>query len=582
MRNQRNKIDPNLMKRNAAAIKAAAISALWVLFEIALWLSGEKGKSTFNFLRCGIVISIVLICYLCKKFNLWSVFFDAENTDHRKAGACLCVLCVIIALLLVSVLNDGAASVEYPLESAPAYYNPYEQQFDAFVKGQLHLDVEPSKELLELENPYDPAEREGASYLWDRAFYNGKYYSYFGIAPIITVYFPYYLITGDMPSENTVTIIFAIMTALFFSLAAVKWASMYTKKLPMPLLFIGVISGVFSTQVFLMMRGRARFYYIATVAGMAFLSLFLWLLLCGVSGSIRFFFQDESKKWKKLVLYALAGIAYGLLFLSRINMALLAVFVVIPVLVFNVIVEKGCDGKTRLRKIKDIVPELLAIGVPVIAIISAQLAMNYIRFDSVFEFGSTYQLTVSDISKNRIRLSDMPYAIYHYFMQPISLSKDFPMVSLNYSTLEDYGHYVYVDTGMGLFAIPMMWLLFGSGLIFVNKKRSLAYKTTLGSFLAGVVAIALFDFCLGGVIFRYTCDLTLLGAFAAMVIAFSLCEDAFEGGENVGAGVGYALSAVMILSLVMSLSLAMSINNNLTAYSMKAYEIFKGLFDFIP
>ena len=116
----------------------------------------------------------------------------------------------------------------------------------------------------------------------------------------------------------------------------------------------------------------------------------------------------------------------------------------------------------------------------------------------------------------------------------------------------------------------------------MNKKRSLAYKTTLGALLVGIVAIALFDFCLGGVIFRYTCDLTLLGAFAAMVIAFSLCEDACEGGEAVGRGVGYALSAVMILSLVMSFSLAMSINNNLTDYSEKVYEIFKGLFDFIP
>ena len=48
-------------------------------------------------------------------------------------------------------------------------YNPYVQQFDAFQKGQLHIDVEPEQELLELANPYDPAQRQGIYYLWDRA-----------------------------------------------------------------------------------------------------------------------------------------------------------------------------------------------------------------------------------------------------------------------------------------------------------------------------------------------------------------------------------------------------------------------------
>ena len=37
------------------------------------------------------------------------------------------------------------------------------------------------EELLELENPYDPDERAELSYPWDRVYFEGKYYSYFGI-----------------------------------------------------------------------------------------------------------------------------------------------------------------------------------------------------------------------------------------------------------------------------------------------------------------------------------------------------------------------------------------------------------------
>ena len=572
MRNQKNPKATlkGLIKNNAAAIIAAAIAALWILVELVLF-------ERFNYLRASIVVSIIAVCWLCRRFKLFDVFFDPDKKSHEAMGFALCILCVIIAILLSSVLNADKTPVKYPLEWDPVYYDPYEQQFDALMKGQLHLDAEPSEELQMLENPYDPAQREGIEYVWDRAYYDGKYYSYFGMAPIFTVHFPYYLVTGDMPAENTVTTAFAVMTALFFSLAAVKWASMYTKKLPLPMLCLGVLGSLFSTQIFLMMRGRAKFYYIATVAGMAFLSLFLWLLLCGISGTVRFANAPPSKP-KRLLLYFLAGVAYGLTFLSRVNIALLAAFIVLPFIWFKVITENG-NGKRKFRRIKDISLELLALGIPVIVAISFQFTINYIRFDSIFEFGSTYQLTVSDISQNTLRLSDLPFAIYHYFAQPLSFSSDFPFASLDYVKLNDYGRYVYIDTGMGILSIPMMWALFGSALIFANKKRSAAYKTILAAVLVGMVSVALFDFCFGGVIFRYSCDLTLIGAFAALTVMISIHESAEENGEVwLKKGSALIFAVICVASLIVSLSLAMSLNNNLTAYDPRAYDQFRDLF----
>ena len=32
---------------------------------------------------------------------------------------------------------------------------------------------------------------------WDTAYYNGKYYCYFGILPVLVYYLPYYLLTGE-------------------------------------------------------------------------------------------------------------------------------------------------------------------------------------------------------------------------------------------------------------------------------------------------------------------------------------------------------------------------------------------------
>ena len=74
-----------------------------------------------------------------------------------------------------------------------------------------------------MENPYDNALRKkvlkeaGETFLWDRAYYKGKYYVYFGIVPVLTFYMPFKLLTGnDFPTFAGIVItawviIFAVL-----------------------------------------------------------------------------------------------------------------------------------------------------------------------------------------------------------------------------------------------------------------------------------------------------------------------------------------------------------------------------------
>lgn len=538
----------------------------------------SKDDVSFNFARCAIVFAVILLFWACAHFKLWQILFDGEK--HGIAALAICIFCVIMTLMLTQALNPDRKPLAYPLsEEHMGSYNQYIQQFDALMKGQLNIDYEPSEELLVLENPYDYAQRQGVSYLWDRAFYNGQYFSYFGMAPLFTVYFPYHAITGNIPADDTVSAIFALMTGLFFSMAAVKWAATFTKKLPLPLLIAGTVSALLSTQVFLIARGYSRVYYIATVAGMAFLSAFIWLFLCGLSGSVRLRKKNgEPPAWFRPLMYALAGLAFGLCFLSRFNIALTAAFVIIPVLWFFVATQKDGEGKRRLRPLKRLIPELVFLALPVIAAVGYQLWLNVTRFDSLFEFGTSYQLTVSDVSQNKLRLTDLPAAIFHYFLQPLLPSIDPPIISLFYVTLNNYGHYVYIDTGMGLLSIPIMLGLLGSAFVFTGKRYGAASRWTAASLLTGLVAVALFDFCLGGVIFRYTCDLTLIASFASMAFIFAAYEDITVRDSNgVRTAAGSAVMALLVLSAFVSLSLAFSDNANLTAYKPEICELFRSL-----
>ena len=84
-----------------------------------------------------------------------------------------------------------------------------------------------------------------------------------------------------------------------------------------------------------------------------------------------------------------------------------------------------------------------------------------------------------------------------------------------------------VDTGMGLLSIPLMWGLFLGAGIFINKRHKLGGRLTLAAVIAGFFAVAWFDFCLGGVIFRYTCDLTLLCALASVLLIISFNDSIY-------------------------------------------------------
>ena len=66
----------------------------------------------------------------------------------------------------------------------------------------MNLDVKTDPKLMKMENPYDTALRyqysmeNGVDFRWDTAFYNGKYYVYFGVVPVILCYLPFYVLTG--------------------------------------------------------------------------------------------------------------------------------------------------------------------------------------------------------------------------------------------------------------------------------------------------------------------------------------------------------------------------------------------------
>jgi hypothetical protein len=74
-------------------------------------------------------------------------------------------------------------------------WHHYEYLAEGFVHGHTYLPLQPAPQLLALKDPYDPA--ANAPYrLWDATLYNGRYYLYFGPAPLI-LFLPWRILTGS-------------------------------------------------------------------------------------------------------------------------------------------------------------------------------------------------------------------------------------------------------------------------------------------------------------------------------------------------------------------------------------------------
>ena len=96
------------------------------------------------------------------------------------------------------------------------------QQYAELVKsmthGKLYLEEEPPNWLQNMDDPYDRGARDqlvketGENYLWDTAYYEGHYYVYFGVVPVLLFYLPFYLVTG----ANFPTAIGVLIGMVFF------------------------------------------------------------------------------------------------------------------------------------------------------------------------------------------------------------------------------------------------------------------------------------------------------------------------------------------------------------------------------
>lgn len=442
------------------------------------------------------IIGIFLLVFRYQK-RTYKIMYKNEKSWQRRV---IYGVLAIQMLFAVWTINTSTWYGESQLN----------QLTDALLKGQVSLEQEVPDTLLRLDNPYDVSlrlETMGGDYnnVWDRAYYNEKFYVYFGILPVLLFYIPAKVLFHVNLNSNQVILPF-VFTVILLSKVLLDqiirvW---FKKKIPFLPYLLCLIAFTNASGILWSLR-RPDYYEIYAPASLAFtmMGLILWL------SSIQ---EDNQVKSFPLILGSLCmALEAG----CRPN------WLIYSVLIFPIF-WKPIFSKLRKPSKKQIL-QLIGIIGPYALVGIAAMVYNYVRFDSVFEFGSSHQLTVTDM-RFSANIAKLPFGLWWYYLAVPVINLKFPFFySPNY-VMTYQGYYFLNYNSMGTIFMNLI-LLFLFCLPSVKDWMKQQGNSLYGFCLTGIIT-SFIQSCIviltGGIHQRYTSDFIGVYLIVAIIIIFSL------------------------------------------------------------
>ena len=152
--------------------------------------------------------------------------------------------------------------------------------------------------------------------------------------------------------------------------------------------------------------------------------------------------------------------------------------------------------------------------------------LNYIRFDSILEFGAKYQLTSINVTTHigitfgKIYAGLMEYIFKTPFINPLK----FPFVFMNTNTSILYINEIcYAQKVIGLISIPILYIYFIKGNI-IKKTNNKELKSFINiSLILTIISIIIIT-CFGGIAEPYSIDYKLILALCAVILSLKWIE----------------------------------------------------------
>ena len=474
--------------------------------------------------RFAFVLAVLLVLYCLRPASfLFSTVYDGRITRFGwLVAALVAVQCVAIFILVMSNTHFTGLVQTTSTEN----YFQYQKLAHALLEGHLYLDDVPSAALQAMTNPYDTSARISGDveYLWDHAYYQGKYYVYFGVLPCLVFYVPWLLVTGTgFPTWLGVAICdctFAAGCAFLLSRVVRRW---FPNTSVGAFLILDIMLFVAGGGIIL--ARTPSMYFLPEAMG---LTLVTWGLGLWISGTSRGYIE-RGKVVAGSLLIALTLAARPQMMLA----AALGLVLFWPFL-------RDSKGDSAARR--DCLSAFGGAMVPFIVVGVAVMIYNALRFSGPLDFGANYNLTTNDMTHRGFHLDRIPFGLYAYLFQPPALGSQFPFMKQTYMDTSYQGVTIFEPMFGGYFFLYPMTLVL---LAIPRARRALSAKGLMPLWVCCLVlgfALCIFDLQGAGILMRYMSDFGIYFALAAALVFLELLQ--VKSGEPLSKGWTTKLGAV--------------------------------------
>lgn len=336
---------------------------------------------------------------------------------------------------------------------------------EAFLAGQLHLTIPPDPRLLALPDPYDPS--ASAPYrLSEASLYHGKYYFYWGPTPVLLLFLPFRLLTGLYLPESLAGLLFCSGAFLCAAATLILFQRALFPALPPRMLLAALAAlGLSIAGPFLLRRPAVCEVSVASA----------W---CFAAAAVFCFARASFSASARLRCWLLGSLCLGLAVGAR-----------PPFLVWAVALVALAAPSLRAAASRRL---SLACLLGPFALCLALLGIyNYLRFNSLTEFGYRYLVTGPEHMPT-YKIFDparVPFGLYYFFLEPHSLSFEFPFWRLHTPPPHRFPAQYYPQLIAGcLLAFPFLNVLWGFPVLRTALRRS---RPDLARLLSALLLAAL-------------------------------------------------------------------------------------------
>lgn len=458
--------------------------------------------------RFGFLTFVVTLCYGIAVSGYLKKPFRQTGKFTVRSILGLTIASVVLATSIIMIkLPDEGFSSRWQLKAGDQIT---QEIVDAFENGQVDLLQEPTPELMAMENPYDWSARnaEGVNYAWDHVYYEGKYYSYYGVAPVLTLFLPYHKLTGNYFANDMAVWIFSCIGLVFLGLTYLAIVKRWLRSLPSGCIIGGFIVLLSACGIWYSV-GRAIFYEVAVSSGFMYLTAGAYFLI-----TANILSKGKISLWRTV----LCSLFLGLAVLSR---PTLAVYAICAAVFLVMSVKKSSDS------IKGRIAYVLCAAVPICILGAFQMWYNYARFGSPFDFGIKYSLTINDFVNAQFHLIFMLIVVYNFIFAVPGFTTEYPYIKTSFGRLNANGYY-FADagntSGILFLALPVFgYLLSGRALRRLpDRKTKLRYAAMIGLPCVVMPLVIICSVWESGYAIRYTADFSWEIIIGALLILFWL------------------------------------------------------------